>query len=66
MRVKRRLGNPAYYSVQVQLQGGGATTCRILVGGKAVSAASATGGYNLAMCEISRNPLTGKWESDAG
>ncbi len=56
------LGTPAYYSVSAQLQGGGAVACKILVDGKAVSSAQATGSYNIASCEISPNPLTGSWE----
>lgn len=66
MRVTARLGSPAYYVVQAQLQGGGTVACKIKVDGHVVSAGSAAGGYNIAQCEISRDPLTGAWQSDAG
>jgi hypothetical protein len=35
--------------------------CKILVDGRVISAAAATGSYNIASCEISRDPLSGKW-----
>jgi hypothetical protein len=64
MHVTRRMsGSPLYYSVQAQLQGGGSVRCKILVNGRTVSSARATGGYNIAMCEISKDPLTGAWQS---
>jgi hypothetical protein len=55
---------PAYYSVQAQLQGGGEVSCEIEVDGKVISQATATGGYNIASCEIGQDPLTGQWEDD--
>jgi hypothetical protein len=55
---------PLYYSLQVQLQGGGQVTCQILVDGKVISSSTAHGGYNLAMCEIGQDPVTGKWQSE--
>ena len=55
---------PLYYSLQVQLQGGGQVTCQILVDGKVISSSTAQGGYNLAMCEIGQDPVTGKWQSE--
>lgn len=61
MRQTARLGNPLYYSIEAQLQGGGEVTCKIEVNGHVISQANATGGYNIAMCEISRDPLTGQW-----
>lgn len=63
MRITKKLRHPAYYSITAQLQGSGAVTCKIMIGGKVVDHASATGGYNIASCEISRNLLSGKWES---
>jgi len=62
MRVTRKLGHALYYSIQAQLQGSGEVTVKILIGGKVISRAVASGGYNIAMAEISQNPLTGKWE----
>lgn len=62
MRVTRKLGHALYYSIQAQLQGSGEVTVKILIGGKVISKAVASGGYNIAMAEISQNPLTGKWE----
>lgn len=66
MRVTLPLGNPLYYSIEVQLQGAGSATCKILVGGTVVSQASASGGYTIALCEISRDPLTGQWTNTSG
>jgi len=58
-------GNPPlYYAIDAQLQGSGQVSCQILVGGKVISAASASGGFNIASCEIGQNPLTGQWEND--
>jgi hypothetical protein len=61
MKVTQKLGSPVYYSLQAQLQGGGTVTVKILVNGTVTSKATATGGYNIATAEISRNPLTGQW-----
>ncbi len=66
MRVVRRLGSPAFYAVSAQLQGGGQVVCAIKVDGKTISRSVAQGGYNIASCEISQDPLTGAWESDEG
>jgi len=66
MHVTQKLGDPAYYSLQAQLQGGGNVTVKILVDGKVISQGTASGGYNIAMAEISQDPLTGGWESDNG
>jgi hypothetical protein len=52
----------AYYSITAQLQGSGTVTCSILMDGHAVSTAHASGGYNIASCEVVHNPITGKWE----
>ncbi|HTJ66182.1 MAG TPA: hypothetical protein VL551_01510, partial [Actinospica sp.] len=46
MKVTEKLGSPLYYAVTAQLQGGGSVSCEIDVDGKAVSKATATGGYN--------------------
>jgi hypothetical protein len=54
---------PAYYAVNAQLQGGGEVSCEIRVDGVVISTARATGGYNIAICEISQGP-SGDWESD--
>jgi hypothetical protein len=61
MRVHRPLGHPQYYSISAQLNGGGQVTCKILVDGKVISTATATGGYNIADCEISQDPFSGNW-----
>jgi hypothetical protein len=54
---------PAFYAVTAQLQGAGAVSCEIKVDGKVISAARATGGYRIAICEISQGP-SGDWEND--
>ena len=55
---------PLYYSVQAQLQGAGSVTCKIKVDGKVISQATATGGYQIAQCEIGQDPLSGNWQDD--
>jgi hypothetical protein len=55
---------PLYYAVQAQLQGGGTVTCEIEVDGTVISSSTATGGYNIAQCEIGQNAFTGNWEND--
>ena len=62
MRVTKHLGHPQYYAISAQLNGAGSVTCKILVDGKVISKATATGGYNIADCEISPDPFSGKWE----
>jgi hypothetical protein len=52
---------PAYYAISAQLQGDGAVSCVIRVNGKAVSVGQASGGYNIATCEITQG-LFGGWE----
>jgi hypothetical protein len=61
LKVTKKLGNPLYYSISAQLQGSGKVTCKIEVNGKAISTATASGGYNIAMCEMSKDPLSGDW-----
>ncbi len=62
MRKTIKLGHPLYYSITAQLSGSGRVSCSILIGGKVISHASASGSYNIASCEISRNVISGKWE----
>ena len=52
---------PLYYSINAQLQGAGSVSCKIEVGGTVISSSTATGGYNIASCEISQDPLSGRW-----
>lgn len=66
MAVTKPLGTPLYYSITAQLQGGGSVSCKIEVDGKVISSSTATGGYNLAMCEISPDPLSGQWSNTNG
>lgn len=66
MKVTERLGTPVYYSLTAQLQGGGSVTVKILVGGTVISQPTASGGYNIAVAEISPDPLTGRWTSVQG
>jgi hypothetical protein len=54
---------PDYYAIDAQLQGGGQVSCTIEIDGKAISTATASGGYNIASCEADQNPLTGQWEN---
>jgi hypothetical protein len=64
MKVTERLGNPEYYAINAQLQGGGSVSCSIEVDGIPLSTASASGGYNIAGCEIGQDPVTNLWEND--
>ena len=66
MQVTKPLGTPLYYSVTAQLQGGGSVSCKIEVDGKVISQSTATGGYNIASCEISQDPLSGNWTDTNG
>jgi hypothetical protein len=66
MSVTDSLGSPAYYAITAQLQGEGAVSCAIEVNGETISSASATGGYNIASCEISQDPLSGQWANTNG
>jgi hypothetical protein len=56
------LGSASTYEVKAQLTGGGTLKCEILVEGKAISQATASGAYGLALCVIYRNPLSGQWQ----
>ena len=38
-------------------------SCEIKVDGKVIDTAQAAGGYNIADCEISQDPLSGDWQS---
>lgn len=51
-----------YYSITSQLQGGGKTTCQILVNGKVVSTGTAQGDYRIASCEIVSD-FDGGWQN---
>ena len=53
---------PDYYSISAQLQGGGKVSCGIEVNGKVISSSTATGGYNIASCEITQDPFSGNWQ----
>lgn len=66
MHASYPLGTPVYYSIEAQLQGGGDVTCKIEVDGKVISESVASGGYNIAMCEIGQDPLSGNWQDDNG
>jgi hypothetical protein len=67
MKVTAKLGDPIYYSLQAQLQGGGSVTVEILVNGIVISQGTASGGYNIATAEISQDPLSGQWtDTDNG
>ena len=65
LQVTARLGNPLYYFIAAELPGSGSVECEILIGTKVMTRSVATGRHNLASCQISRDPLSGKWQ-DAG
>lgn len=66
MRITRPLGHASFYAISAQLNGGGAVTVEILVNGKAVSKAHASGSYDIANAEIVQNPITDQWEDANG
>ena len=65
LQVTTRLGNPLYYFVTAELPGSGSVECEILIGSTVMAKSVGTGRRNLASCQISRDPLSGKWQ-DAG
>ncbi|MEV6057410.1 hypothetical protein [Streptomyces sp. NPDC052107] len=67
MHVTKPLKNPQYYSITTQLQGAGHVTCQLKVNGKVISQSTASGGYNIASCEISKDLFGDKWtDTNAG
>ena len=66
MHVSKPLGTPLYYDISAQLQGAGTVSCKIEVNGAVISSSTASGGYNIATCEISQDPLSGQWADTNG
>ena len=64
MSASAPLRSPSYYAINAQLNGAGEVTCKLKVDGVTISRATATGGYNIADCEIGQDPITGSWEDD--
>jgi hypothetical protein len=64
MKVTKKLGDPAYYSISAQLHGGGHVSCKLEIDGEVISQAEAKGGYNIAMCEAVQ--FGGEWEDANG
>jgi hypothetical protein len=62
MKVTRKLGDPQYYSIDAQLNGGGSVRCKIKIDGVTIATGSASGGYNIASCEADKDITTGSWE----
>jgi hypothetical protein len=65
MDLTQPLANPIYYSITAQLNGGGRVGCKLLVDGKVISEATATGSYNIASCEITQG-FSGGWQDANG
>ena len=63
-KADHRLGDSDYFAINAQLQGYGTVRCSIEVDGIPLSTASASGGYNIADCEIGQDPITNLWEND--
>ncbi|MFD4977111.1 hypothetical protein [Streptomyces sp. NPDC058424] len=61
MSVTRPLENPQHYAITAQLQGGGHVTCQLKVNGRVISQSTASGGYTIASCEISKDTFSDKW-----
>lgn len=66
LQVTARLGSPLYYFITAQLPRRGLVECEILIGAKVMAKSVATGRHNLASCQISRDPLSRKWQDAAG
>lgn len=66
LQVVARLGNPLYYFISAELPGKGSVECEILIGTTVMNKSVATGRHSLASCQISRDPLSGKWQDAAG
>ena len=66
LQVVARLGNPLYYFISAELPGKGSVECEILIGTRVMDKSVATGRHSLASCQISRDPLSGKWQDAAG
>ena len=66
LQVTARLGNPLYYFITAQLPRKGSVECEILIGAKVMAKSVATGRHNLASCQISRDPLSRKWQAAVG
>lgn len=65
MDITAPLRSADFYSIDAQLQGEtGSVACEIKVNGAVVSRANANGDFNIASCEISQDPITGKWTDD--
>ncbi len=48
--------------ISAQLNGSGAVSCEIKIGGVIVSHGAASGSYNIASCEVVQDPIDGGWE----
>jgi hypothetical protein len=66
LQVTARLGSPLYYFITAELPRRGSVECEILIGSKVMAKTVATGRHNLASCQISRDPLSRKWQDAAG
>jgi len=66
MRITRPLGHATFYAVSAQLNGGGSVKVEILINGKVISKAQASGSYNIANAEIVQDPVTGQWQDTNG
>lgn len=55
-------GGVLYYDVTAQLQGSGDISCQISVNGKVLKTGSASGGYNICMTEVTKDPFTDTWQ----
>jgi hypothetical protein len=60
MKVTKKLGDPAYYSISAQLNGSGHVSCKLEIDGEVVSHAEASGSYQIAMCEAVN--FGGEWQ----
>lgn len=64
MSVSAALETPSYYAINAQLRGAGEVKCRLEVDGVTLSSGTASGGYNIAGCQIGQNPTTGSWVNE--
>ena len=65
LRATTTLRRAPYYSITARLPGRGSVNCEIRIG-SVISTSAAVGRHSLAFCQISWDPLSGKWQAVSG
>ena len=66
VHITAKLGRAPYYSIIARLPDRGSVMCEIIIGSTVISKSAATGRHGVASCQISRDPLSGKWQGAGG